>query len=55
MLLIYLFVYLIAVARQGPIEGLNPPAFELCNIQKWTELIDESEIAQCNLHKLARV
>ena len=26
---------MIAVARKGPLEGLNAPAFELGKIQKW--------------------
>ena len=57
---------MIAVARNGSLEGLNAPAFELGKIQKWcwyrfvqirkywTEFIDDIKISQCNLHKLAR-
>ena len=56
-----ILLYLIAVARKGPLEGLNAPAFELGKVQKWCwycfvqirrywiELIEEIKITQCNL------
>ena len=56
---------MMAVARKGPLEGLNALAFELGKIQEWcwyrfvqirryrAELIDEIKISHGNLHKLA--